>query len=470
MVIPANTFLSNAVGEKYIWDVFQRYDYEELMSFHSLIISDEKYQFLGISDKGFIIGVIFGFKTEEVKKLDDKHLKLTSGTVISSPINLLLNQRQRIITDIKDGSEIDISEHLSIIVFCPLLSSDDIKRIGLCDNVPEKYFVTREVIEDSNELKKRIIMLIQELCDVKGEIRECDIQIVKEFLKSKYPKEEQIVEAPLEMELQIVSKKEVYYEILSFLLMNDITSGRIISCEKWMLDGIATYMSERKIPWYYSGNDGIGYELSDENDTSNYEGKAIVIEKKAQNTYKISVGKNLQLPIEIYEPPEVIFDIDQIPLHLKNEQIREVFLKTFEVARDEIDIISPWMNFYAVDEEVIEKMEAALAKGVKIRIIYGLKDNNESFERNRSFRSDQVAEHLLSRFSEYGPLFQIHRDNIHYKLVLCDELYKLEGGFNYLSFEGDYSKGDVRKEGSPFGRNRGEIEYLRKEYFSNGWD
>ena len=61
----------------------------------------------------------------------------------------------------------------------------------------------------------------------------------------------------------------------------------------------------------------------------------------------------------------------------------------------------------------------------------------------------------------------ITRDNIHYKLVLCDEKFKLEGGYNYLSFVGDYENKSTRKEGSPFGTQVDEIRFLRKEYFGH---
>ena len=83
----------------------------------------------------------------------------------------------------------------------------------------------------------------------------------------------------------------------------------------------------------------------------------------------------------------------------------------------------------------------------------------------RSRRSDQVADLLRRRFADKGNQLQIRRDNIHYKLVLCDEKYKLEGGYNYLSFVGNYSEVDLRREGSPFGRDNQEIKHLRKLYF-----
>ena len=152
---------------------------------------------------------------------------------------------------------------------------------------------------------------------------------------------------------------------------------------------------------------------------------------------------------------------------MKNEQIRKVFLKSFIVAEKEIDIISPWMNFGVVNEKFVELMEKSLKRGVIIKILYGLKPNSSEYNISRSNRSDQVARYLKEYFKKFENQLFIQRDNIHYKLVLCDEKFKLEGGYNYLSFMGDYENSDTRREGSPFGTNIDEIRFLRKEYFGN---
>ncbi len=470
MVIPANTFDGTGNSEQFVWELFQRFAYEGLTTYHSLKLSDERYQLIVTTDKGLMLCRIIDYKAGDVKSIDNKRLRLTNGMVVSAPGAIMMEQLNKLVSEISKTMGIDISKHITIGMICPYMTKDEIKECGLCSYVPEKYYISKEILEDQEGLKERVITLFQELCDAQGTIDKTDIEKIDEDFNSKYPKEELEEEEPLVLDLQVVSKKELYYEISSFLLMYDITAGNIISCERTILDGLATYMSERHIPWHYSGTEGMGYRLVDGNVSTTGSEKDIVIEKTGSHMYRVSVGKRLYLPIEVYEAPKEEFDIDKIPLHLRNEQIREVFLKTFDVAQEEIDIISPWMNFFAVDEELIEKMEAALTRGVRIKIQYGLKEGSERFDNNRSARSDQVAEHLSSRFAKYGERFQIQRDNIHYKLVLCDELFKLEGGYNYLSFEGDYTKPDVRKEGSPFGRDKDEIALLRKEYFTDGWN
>ena len=156
---------------------------------------------------------------------------------------------------------------------------------------------------------------------------------------------------------------------------------------------------------------------------------------------------------------------DRFPIHIKDADIKKAFMMVFDVAEEEIDIVSPWMNRYAVNDVLIEKMEKALNRGVKIRICYGIESDHDSFNQARSERSDEVADFLRERFLDAGLNFRIRRDNIHYKAVICDEKFYLEGSYNYLSFDGDYDMECQRKEGTPFGRDTLYLRTLRQEYF-----
>lgn len=250
---------------------------------------------------------------------------------------------------------------------------------------------------------------------------------------------------------------------------NGITNGIIVSRSREILDGISDYMSAVRIPWCYTLSDynGIGYCLTEEDIESGH--PVICIDHMDDGSVEFICGnRRTEYDISSYRMEDIgnIGPMDmETPIHLKNEQIRKMFLKAFDVAEKEIDIISPWMNFSVVNEGLVELMRKAFERGVTIKIRYGLKPNSSEFDILRSTRSDQVAEYLKDIFKEYGDRLDIVRDNIHYKLVLCDEKFKLEGGFNYLSFIGDYSNEDTRKEGSPYGTDVKEIRYLRKEYF-----
>lgn len=274
--------------------------------------------------------------------------------------------------------------------------------------------------------------------------------------------------------IQVKEIKELNYDICETILRNRYRSCIIHCPSPGIVDSLTLYMTEIGIPWSLHSN-AKGIVISTDYDLSRevahicvvLDGKLAAPKKENGDLHVFWLRDIEQEVIDALVTDPATFDIDKVPLHLQNEEIRKMFLKTFIIAESEIDIISPWMNFSVVNDSLISLMQQALQRGVTIRIIYGLLPGSDEFDQMRSSRSDQVATRLSDLFSEYGDLFSVSRDNIHYKLVLCDEKYKLEGGYNYLSFTGDYSDPKTRREGSPFGRNIDEIRYLRKEYFQH---
>ncbi|MBB5356528.1 uncharacterized protein (DUF697 family) [Anoxybacillus mongoliensis] len=151
--------------------------------------------------------------------------------------------------------------------------------------------------------------------------------------------------------------------------------------------------------------------------------------------------------------------------HLRNSEIRQVFLKAIEEAKWELDIISPWMSHRVVDEELMDKFEKALARGVTIKILYGINDLSANDFSKRSDQSDEVAEKLRRRYALYGDRFRIVRKNTHYKLLICDEAFYVQGSYNFLSFKGEYDE-NTREEGAQYSENIEDIRQLRSMYFS----
>lgn len=263
------------------------------------------------------------------------------------------------------------------------------------------------------------------------------------------------------------------YEICAYLMRKRILKAYIHLPNENIMDRLSEYLFLCHIPSRYL-EDAIpgsrGYILCASD--------GIYGEELIPHIY-ISFGKDkkilegeqgIQLVLDgdmAIEEQDDIIDLDTVPIHLQNSQIRKMFLYAFKVADTEIDIISPWMNAGVIDEDFLSLMDAAMSRGVKIKILYGLKPDSHGYNLSRSRRSDQMAELMRTRFANRGDMFWVRKDNIHYKLVLCDEKYKLEGGFNYLSFTGNYDDADTRREGSPFGRNVEEIRFLRKRYFGD---
>ena len=275
--------------------------------------------------------------------------------------------------------------------------------------------------------------------------------------------------------IEIYEISNLNYSVCEYLLRNRLREVHILCPSIEIIDSLSIYMTEIGIPWSIDPNKpGISLS-SDEKMPSSKFHIYIYLDQIPQSLTNnnshcfIVLLRNIEQETinKLLTDPET-FDLSSVPLHLQNEEIRKMFLKAFILADNEIDIISPWMNFNVVNDALMGLMKQALQRGVLIRIIYGLLPGTDEYNQVRSTRSDLVAMRLRESFKDFGDAFRVSRDNIHYKLVLCDEKFKLEGSFNYLSFTGDYSNQDMRREGSPFGRDVNEIRYLRKEYFSNG--
>lgn len=154
--------------------------------------------------------------------------------------------------------------------------------------------------------------------------------------------------------------------------------------------------------------------------------------------------------------------------HLANKEIREEFIKSFDRAKISLYIASPWLNNYVVNQELIIKIENALKRGVNIKIRYGIEDSSYSSQKNnRSLNSDRIANNLINKFEKYGQRFKMKKVNSHYKVMICDELYYIEGSYNFLSFAGEYddNSNDHRDEGATYSTNRKMLLYLREKYF-----
>ncbi|EKQ58048.1 MULTISPECIES: hypothetical protein [unclassified Clostridium] len=160
--------------------------------------------------------------------------------------------------------------------------------------------------------------------------------------------------------------------------------------------------------------------------------------------------------------------------HLQNKEIREKFIEAFSDSKYELNIASPWMNNYVVNDNLISMMENLLIKGGIIKIIYGIEENSSIYHikkdnnRNKNMNSDRIAEKLKEKFKAYGDNFKIKKVNSHNKLLICDERYYMETSFNLLSFSGEYDENskDVRDEGATYSTNIEVIKDLRNRYFN----
>ena len=138
-----------------------------------------------------------------------------------------------------------------------------------------------------------------------------------------------------------------------------------------------------------------------------------------------STGSNL-LPSQNNQPKNYI---------VKNEMIRREFDRALVETEVELDIISAWMNFFVVNDDMQRKFEQLLKRGVTIKILYGIGDMTPETSDSRNKKTLEVARQLQNRFSNYSN-FKIKSDDTHQKLFICDEKFYVNSSFNILSYSG----------------------------------
>ena len=154
---------------------------------------------------------------------------------------------------------------------------------------------------------------------------------------------------------------------------------------------------------------------------------------------------------------------------LENAEIRNNFMSALNEAKIELDIFSPWMNAYVCDKKFMEKISRLLDQGVKVKIRYGIANDNSANrngQNNRSDTTEKIARQLHENFGDKEG-FSLYRDNSHAKLFICDDKYYVLSSFNVLSFKGAYEKNpELRREIGEYSSNQKNLMLYRKKYFN----
>lgn len=142
--------------------------------------------------------------------------------------------------------------------------------------------------------------------------------------------------------------------------------------------------------------------------------------------------------------------------HLKNEEIRNYFEKAINESHNELLIISPWISTYVING-LKELLDEAINRGVTIKIIYGFGKDDRLVE------SRNAATELSNCYS--GKIITKEM-NTHYKLVISDNSFYIQGSYNFLSFGGQFTS-NTRNEGAIYCTNKEEIQHLKDMYFKD---
>lgn len=156
--------------------------------------------------------------------------------------------------------------------------------------------------------------------------------------------------------------------------------------------------------------------------------------------------------------------------HVKNQELKNLFYRALKESNSEICIISPWLGGWLVKDNVLMKQfEAAIRRGVDIKIVYGISYNSAySNSDKRDQTSKSVAKELRKKWSNkgYSGKIKIQESNTHYKLLISDDLYYVETSYNLLSNQGKFDSGNMWHEGGTYSEDTERIALLKSLYFS----
>jgi DNA-binding MarR family transcriptional regulator len=135
---------------------------------------------------------------------------------------------------------------------------------------------------------------------------------------------------------------------------------------------------------------------------------------------------------------------------------RPKLIEALRTAKNQVLIVSPWLNTDAIDYELRLEIGKALQKGVDILIAYGFSEESRA-EKESVKRLKETAD------KKKGKL-KLHRiGDLHSKVLICDEKFMVLTSFNWLSFAGDPTRG-TRYEDGMLTRDKNAIAEKIKEW------
>lgn len=143
---------------------------------------------------------------------------------------------------------------------------------------------------------------------------------------------------------------------------------------------------------------------------------------------------------------------------VKTEEHHPLLLEAIDQATQELTLVSAWIDPYAFDREVCQKLARAVRRGVTVRIAWGLGAGGRRID---SRRNSKKGEDALSRLNQLIPndgqeRLIVTRTETHEKFIICDDRFCVWGSFNWLSYRGEIDQG-YRRETSTYSTRPDDI-------------
>jgi phosphatidylserine/phosphatidylglycerophosphate/cardiolipin synthase-like enzyme len=125
--------------------------------------------------------------------------------------------------------------------------------------------------------------------------------------------------------------------------------------------------------------------------------------------------------------------------HSPNGEHRKYLDRALNEAKKRVLIVSPWIRYEVVNDELITRFRKLLQRGVELWIAYGINKDGGHGRGKIKDEGDRDAERKLRRLGEdYPELFHMTRlGDTHAKVLVCDSRFSIITSFNWLSFRGD---------------------------------
>jgi phosphatidylserine/phosphatidylglycerophosphate/cardiolipin synthase-like enzyme len=126
--------------------------------------------------------------------------------------------------------------------------------------------------------------------------------------------------------------------------------------------------------------------------------------------------------------------VRQVPVY----EHRAYLNRALREAQSRVLIVSPWIRFEVVNDELVGRFRRVLDRGVELWIGYGISKRGGYRAKSKGER-DRDAERKLQRVADdYPTLFHMTRlGDTHAKVLVCDSRFSIVTSFNWLSFRGD---------------------------------
>lgn len=143
---------------------------------------------------------------------------------------------------------------------------------------------------------------------------------------------------------------------------------------------------------------------------------------------------------------------------IKTEEHRPLLLEAIDKAQSELTLVSAWVGPDAFDRELCHKLRQAMARGVQVRIAWGLGTRQRNPESDRNLAKGNTALNALKHGAskDFPSNLTVRRTETHEKFIICDDRFCAWGSFNWLSYRGEVDRG-YRRETSFYSERSDDI-------------